>query len=421
MNPVQGSNRLLLPKATRTWAEIFDSAALHSESDDLKSRRTIFAVADNSEALSALAFGMHWQLDFGIVEASRLEGALPVYLREHGWRIARMKDGTVQPLSDGGAADTVVDQGRISVFTSGTTGTPKVIPHTADTLNTFARVRQPGANRWFLPYQIGSYAWYQLAFLSLFVAGQDLVPADLTDRMGSFEAGVLSGNITAISSTPTFWRQAFLSLGEEVLAKTSLRLISLGGEIVDQAILDKLRRLFPEASIRHIYASSEAGAAIVVSDGKAGFDAGLLDAGAATVSLRIADGRLHVRSRYGSTGIGGDWIDTGDLVEQSEGRVLFRGRADNQMINVGGQKAYPASVESHLLSHPDVVWARVEARRAPIVGYLPSARVVMSVPMDHVQAERILTEFCAAHLAEYEVPRFWDFLQCVPEQPSLKS
>ena len=44
--------------------------------------------------------------------------------------------------------------------------------------------------------------------------------------------------------TPTFWRQTIMSHGDE-LAKVPLEQVSLGGEPVDQAVLDQLRERLP--------------------------------------------------------------------------------------------------------------------------------------------------------------------------------
>ena len=45
------------------------------------------------------------------------------------------------------------------------------------------------------------------------------------------------------------------------------RYVRLSGEIADQAILDSLRARFPQASVGHAYASTEAGVAFEVNDG----------------------------------------------------------------------------------------------------------------------------------------------------------
>ncbi|MEI9903088.1 MAG: hypothetical protein WDN06_03190 [Asticcacaulis sp.] len=44
-----------------------------------------------------------------------------------------------------------------------------------------------------------------------------------------------------------------------------------GGEAADQALLTALRERFPEAHLRHIYATTEAGTVLTVSDGLAAF------------------------------------------------------------------------------------------------------------------------------------------------------
>jgi len=101
--------------------------------------------------------------------------------------------------------------------------------------------------------------------------------------------------------------------------------------------------------------------------------------------------------------------------------VYFCGRAGNTMINVGGQKAFPPDIDAHLMTHPNVVWAQVTARRAPLVGFLPVASVVLRRPMDPDAAENMLIRHCEGRLADYAIPRVWDFLDSVPMRASLKS
>jgi hypothetical protein len=58
---------------------------------------------------------------------------------------------------------------------------------------------------------------------------------------------------------------------EPVGAQDRASIRSLVGEIADQAILDHLRAFYPEATIAHAFASTEAGLAFDVGDGLAGF------------------------------------------------------------------------------------------------------------------------------------------------------
>ncbi len=416
MADIWRNNRVVFGAGATDWAALqAEGEARYGAAAALAARRVAFVVDGVRGAFAAVAYGMAFDLDWGVIEASRLTPDVEARFDSHGVALIG-PDGTVLNAPEPGE----VQPGRITVLTSGSTGLLKLIPHTADTLNTFDRLREMPPQAWFLPYQIGSYAWYQMVALGLFVPDQTLVPGDIDDLAASFAAALARGGVTAISSTPTFWRYALMSIAPETLAAAGLRNISMGGEIVDQAILDTLAALYPEARIRHIYASSEAGAAIVVTDGRAGFDAALLDR-PGTIGVRIEDGRLFIRSPYATKAGGEDWIDTGDLVERRGDRIHFCGRVGNTMINVGGNKAFPPDIEAHLMRHPDVVWAQVTARRAPLVGNLPVAAVVLRQPLDEEAAEAMLAAHCEGALAEYAIPRMWEFLDRVPLKASLKS
>src|SRR5439155_18062326 len=109
--------------------------------------------------------------------------------------------------------------------------------------------------------------------------------------------------VTAASGTPTFWRQTIMRSGDE-LAKVPLEQISLGGEPVDQAVLDQLRGLFPDARISWIYASSEVGASIVVHDGKAGFPVEWLDRSVeGRPVISVVDDQLVIASPHHGEGL----------------------------------------------------------------------------------------------------------------------
>lgn len=418
MTSLCDQNRVHFGAQSVSLAELRDEAAARFEACDLSTQRCVFVVDTMREALGCVAYGVAEMLDFGVIERNRLSSDVADRFAENAVHLYNAHDA--RPLGQSAVQGTF-QSGRITVLTSGTTGLLKLIPHTAATLNTFNRVQGLPKNTWFLPYQIGSYAWYQMVALGLFKPEQNLIPGDFNDLAASFEDALRRGHVTAISSTPTFWRHALMSIDEPLLASAPLHSLSMGGEIVDQPILDRLATLYPSARIRHIYASSEAGAAIVVNDGKAGFPADMLDRVDATIAVKVEDNRLYVRSPYANQTDGDSWVDTDDLVEKRGGRFYFLGRAGNTMINVGGQKAFPPDIEAHLMAHPDVVWARVVARRAPLVGALPVASVVLRAQMDEETAEQMLTAHCAASLADYAVPRMWDFLTEIPIKASLKS
>jgi acyl-CoA synthetase (AMP-forming)/AMP-acid ligase II len=191
-----------------------------------------------------------------------------------------------------------------------------------------------------------------------------------------------SCGVTHISGTPSHWRQALMS---GVAEKFRPDYVRLSGEPADQAILDMLQAGFPAAQVSHAFASTEAGVAFDVRDGRAGFPASLLEQLGNGVDLKIQDETLRIRSaRMGANYLRGDlqlagrdgFVDTGDIVVLREGRYHFVGRREG-IINVGGQKVHPEEVEAVINLHPAVQMSLVRGRASPITGALVVADIVI--------------------------------------------
>ncbi|MFC5290286.1 AMP-binding protein [Actinokineospora guangxiensis] len=346
-----------------------------------------------------------------IVAAGRLGADLQDELLADGFNLVHPSGVTAAPKPR------APQDGRMWLLTSGSTGRPKRIGHTLASLTTVSGDLPP--RRWLCPYSPGTYAWWQVVTLGLGSAGQDLVVVDPADLDGWVDAGIEHG-VTAASGTPTFWRQTIMAHRDR-LAEVPLTQITLGGEPVDQAVLDQLRGLFPLARISWIYASSEVGASIVVHDGRAGFPVEWL--GRATEGrpvLAVDDGELVITSPHHGEGLGGV-VRTGDAVVVEDGRVLITGRIDSDEINVGGNKVSAGVVRSVLQSHPQVAWAHVRGRRSPLVGSLVVAEVVLRSGADEPDAVGELSRWCRERLPEHGVPRRITLLDAIPAKETLKS
>lgn len=257
----------------------------------------------------------------------------------------------------------VADQGRLLLLeTSGTTGTPKrVLRPFKDVLRGIKGSRADNGARWLLTYDACGFAGLQVLLTAL-AGGGTLLADPAADAAGLARLAV-TGGATHISATPSFWRVLLLSRAAPPLAR-----ITLGGEAVDQPLLDALSARFPNVPIRCIYASTELGNLFTVADGREGFPAAWLLQPPTEISFRIQNDMLQAQ-------VGGDWQDTGDLVEIVEERVLFRGRNDF-VINVGGTKVNPAMAERRLLSLSGVVDATVYGIASPITGSLLAADIL---------------------------------------------
>lgn len=349
-----------------------------------------------------------------VVAASRMESVLREELRQGGFHVVEDHAGDGYAVHDP-AVEREPEAGRLWLLTSGSTGRPKQIGHTLGSLTTVKGDLPP--RRWLCPYSPGTYAWWQVVTLGLAHPGQDLVVVDPSELDGWVAAAIEHG-VTAASGTPTFWRQTMMSQRDE-LAKVPLVQVSLGGEPVDQAVLDQLRELFPDARISWIYASSELGASIVVHDGRAGFPVEWLGRSEEGRPVATVDeGELVITSPHHGQGLGGA-VRTGDAVVEQDGRILITGRVDKDEINVGGQKVSAGVVRSVLQSHPGVAWAHVRGRKAPLVGTMVVADVVLA---DGAAATtQDLTDWCRERLPEYGVPRRIKLLDAIPAKETLKS
>ncbi|MEU8300283.1 AMP-binding protein [Micromonospora sp. NPDC048909] len=348
--------------------------------------------------------------------AGRVDAALRAELRDAGFALTELVDG--ESRDEAPTRVRAADPGRLWLLTSGSTGRPKRVGHTLDSLTT-VRGEQP-ARTWLCPYAPGTYAWWQVVTLSLTQPGQHLVVVE-QDQLDDWPALAAAHGVDAASGTPTFWRRTVYR-DAAALARVPLRQITLGGEPVDQAILDQLRALFPAARLSWIYASSEVGAAIVVHDGQAGFPVQWLDRVVpGRPALSVRDEELVITSPYHGAGLDGA-VRTGDRVQVVGDRVVITGRLDADEINVGGSKVSAGLVRDVLTAHPGVAWARVTGRRAPMLGRMVVAEVVPQPGTDaEPPDEAALVRWCADRLPEHAVPRRIRMLTEIPVKETLKS
>ena len=308
------------------------------------------------------------------------------------------------------------------LLTSGTTGAPKLVLHTLASLTgPIARDTAPVTTTvWSTFYDIRRYGGLQI-FLRSVLGGGSLVLSDSGESADAFLGRVAALGVTHISGTPSHWRRALMSAAARKIAP---RYVRLSGEIADQAILDRLRASYPDATIAHAFASTEAGVAFAVSDGRTGFPAGLIGDARGAVEKRIGDvemkieqGSLRIRSARTATRYLGDgaeslrdadgFVDTGDMVELVGDRYHFVGRRGG-VINVGGLKVHPEEVEAVLNGHPEVRMSIVRPRKSPITGALVVAEVVatrddLDDPARARLAEELL-ELCRRQLPRHKVP-----------------
>src|SRR5262245_18430353 len=322
------------------------------------------------------------------------------------------------------------DEGMVTLLTSGTTGRPKAANHTWRTLA--GPVRQDpryAMARWMSAYPMNLYAGTQVileAFLngSMLVIRPSLNPSLVAQNMRAAQ-------VTHASGTPTFWRQLALFGSSDDLRKCRLEQITMGGEAATQLLLDQLTDIFPHARLIHIYASTELGRLFSVTDKREGFPATFLERPQEKgVELKIVDGELMARSGHRMLeydrlsavdieGAAGEWMATGDLVECLGDRVLFRGRKSD-LINVGGRKVFPMTVETVLRETPGVSDVRVYGTGSSLAGQLVAADIVLAEGSDENEVRAHINRMTRGRLAQHEIPRLVRIVESIAQNTALK-
>ena len=306
--------------------------------------------------------------------------------------------------------------------TSGTTGEPRWYPHTFLSLSASTKYSSRLQTLcWALLYQPFRFAGLQVVLQAL-LSGADLV--DVADYEPLAQMAFLKhADVTAVSATPSLWRQLLMT-GQ--LSELTLSHITLGGEIADQSVLDKLKRLFPSAKLRHIYASTEAGVGFVVVDGRAGFPAEWLEDTSLPVALKVSD-KQHLlikpshqicQTLAQQTDVQG-YMDTLDTVQIIDGRVFFLGRATGT-INVGGSKVHPEKVEQILLQCADISQAKVYAKKSAIMGELVVADITIIGSANQQNVKQQAFKMCKNKLQRYEIPTKISVVNNIAHDPSGK-
>jgi fatty-acyl-CoA synthase len=126
----------------------------------------------------------------------------------------------------------------------------------------------------------------------------------------------------------------------------------------------------------------------------------------------LGDGRqeIVIRSRAAmcgyadseAPGLYGGPLPTGDTGAIENGKIHLKGRA-GRVINRGGILVGAEQVESVLMAHPAVAFARVEAEPHAFWGEVPVATLALNAGHDSAGEEQF-REYCAARLSLEERP-----------------
>ncbi len=215
--------------------------------------------------------------------------------------------------------------------------------------------------------------------------------------------------VELLPTSPTFLNLLLVSEAYKNHDLSSLKLVTYGTEVMPESTLRRFHALFPEIRLLQTYGLSELG--IMRSKSRAS-DSLWVKIGGEGFETRVVDGLLEIRAQSAMLGYlnaespftQDGWFKTGDMVEVDGEYMKILGR-ESEIINVGGEKVYPAEVESVLQTMDGVEDVAVSAEANPISGQIVKARVNLTHEESLTAFRKRMREFCKGKLSRYKIPQ----------------
>lgn len=343
-----------------------------------------------------------------------------------------MSAGLVPGAERAAAAPEIPEELQIRVHTSGTTGAPKHVGFSFDTLSSHIvnRAPPPGpdAPPLLLTYPLGNITGVYSTLPPL-LHRQRVV---LADRFSlDIWRDYISRFRPAFTGLPPAGIRMLLDAAVPAEELAGIRYIGTGAAPLDPTVQRQFEETYNIPILLSYGATefggpvaamtpalwAEFGAAKIGSTGRAmpGAQLRVIDAGTGEELPAGQEGLLEVVSPR----IGPQWIRTTDIgLLDADGFLYLRGRADGAIVR-GGFKLLPEAIERALCLHESVAQAAVVGIDDPRLGQVPAAAVQLKPGHPQPPAEAL-----AGHLRQHvyatHIPTAWRFVAALPLNPSAK-
>ena len=292
------------------------------------------------------------------------------------------------------------------LFSSGSTGRSKAALHDiVPMLEKFTVPRHTMRTITFLLFDhIGGFntLLYNLSNAGCVVTVQDRRPETIC-------RAVQEHRVELLPTSPTFLNLLLVSEAYRQYDLSSLKMVTYGTEVMPESTLKRFHAAFPEVKLLQTYGLSEVG--ILRSKSKSS-DSLWVKVGGEGFETRVVEGMLEIKARSAMLGYlnhpspftADGWFKTGDAVEVDGEYLRILGRK-SELINVGGEKVYPAEVESVLQLMEGVEDVAVTGQPHPMTGQIVFARVKLAQPETLAVFRARMRRFCHDKLARYAVPQ----------------
>ncbi|MDO4273838.1 MAG: class I adenylate-forming enzyme family protein [Eubacteriales bacterium] len=213
----------------------------------------------------------------------------------------------------------------------------------------------------------------------------------------------------------------YIKMIQEAAAKydlTSLKIAVCGGAVISREYRDKFCEMAPNASFRIAYGLTETAGSGVLSyeHGKPGREVPNCHISVADIKTGIisdfgegeavCEGPVVTTKVWGGKSSESRKLFTGDIIRKDKnGDIYFLDRIKD-VVNRGGEKIFPSSIESVLLKYPGIEQAVVFAVGDELYGEVPAAVLVEKagekICLEHIQ------EDLSKHIGKFELPQYME-------------
>ena len=296
------------------------------------------------------------------------------------------------------------DPGLI-LFSSGSTGTPKAILHNMRIV--IEKFRRPAPRMVAIAFLMLDHFGGMNTILAI-LSGLGTV-VTVPDRSVEMICRTIERErVEVLPTTPSFLNILVRSGALDRFDLSSLNRISYGTEVMPQQTLDRLSKAFPGVTLQQTYGLSEIG----VLRSKSRDDGSLwVRVGGEGFQTKVVDGILWIKSDYAMVGYlnapspfdAEGWLNTQDLVEVDGEWLRILGR-DTDLINVAGQKVYPAEVEQAILEIGNIRDVAIYGEKSPLLGQIVVAKVATLEPESAAELKVRIRAALKQHLATFKLP-----------------